>query len=245
MSMEYNNDGIQLTSSEESGIFIVSLDRKENVVNPAFVEALSACIDIVESAPHPKALVIRGVGKFFSNGLDLTYMLSHPEGTAPFIESFWRVLARILVLDCRSVAAINGHAFGAGLFLALACDYRVMRTARGYVNFPELHLGMRLAKGFAEISKAKVSRATLREGVLTGRRYGSAAAAAAGLVDAECPVEELMTSALALAQEGLPERLGAANFDAQSFRQMKMELYTDAYRALSLGTVDAAPESRL
>ena len=243
--MEYNNDGIQLTSSEESGIFVVSLDRKENVVNPAFVEALSACIDIVEGAPHPKALVVRGVGKFFSNGLDLTYMLSRPAGAAPLVESFWRVLARILVLDCRSVAALNGHAFGAGLFLALACDYRVMRTARGYVNFPELHLGMRLAKGFAELSKAKVSQATLREGVLTGRRYGSAAAVAAGLVDAERPVEELMTSAVALAKEGLPERLGAANFDAQSFRQMKMELYTDAYRALSLGTVDAAPESRL
>lgn len=243
--MRHDDDGIQLTSSEESGIFTLSLDRKENVVNPDFVRALSFCIDIVERAPHPKALVIIGRGKFFSNGLDLAFMLSQPRGTAPLIESFWRVLGRILVLDCRAVAAINGHAFGAGLFLALACDYRAMRTERGFVNFPELNLGMRLAKGFAEISKAKLTPATLREGVLTGRRYGSAAAVAAGLVDVECPLEELEGRATALAVEGLPENLGAANFDAQSFQQMKIELYTDAYRALSMGKVDAEPESRL
>ena len=47
------------------------------------------------------------------------------------------------------VAAINGHAFGAGVFLALACDWRLMRTERGFLNFPELNLGMRLSKAFA------------------------------------------------------------------------------------------------
>lgn len=244
-NVEYNSDGIQLTSSEECGIFVLSLDRNENVVNPDFVGALSASINIVECASHPKALVIIGRGKFFSNGLDLKFMLSTPQGTSPLIESFWRLLGRILVMDCRTVAAINGHAFGAGLFLALACDYRLMRTKRGFVNFPELNLGMRLAKGFAEISKAKLSPETLRDGVLTGRRYGSTEAIRTGLVDFECPFDELESRAIVIAEEGLPENLGAVNFDAQSFRQMKIELYTDAYRALSMGKVDAEPESRL
>jgi len=187
----------------------------------------------------------RPIHKFFSNGLSLEYMLTNPAGTAPMIESVWRLLSRLLVLDCRTVAAINGHAFGAGLFLALACDYRVMRTGRGYVNFPELNLGMRLAKGFAELSKAKLTAATLREGVLTGRRYGSADAVRAGIVDQECDAEELLDRAMDVAEAGLPENLGAASFDAQSFSQMKVELYTDAYRALALGSVDAKPESRL
>ena len=44
--------------------------------------------------------------------------------------------------------------FGGGFFLALACDWRVMRTQKGFLNFPELNLGMRLSKPFAELAKA-------------------------------------------------------------------------------------------
>ena len=120
-----------------------------------------------------------------------------------------------------------------------------MRTRRGFVNFPELNLGMRLAKGFAELSKSKLTAETLREAVLTGRRYGSGDAIRAGIVDDECDVEELLDRAVSLAEAGLPDNLGAASFDAQSFSQMKTELYVDAYRALALGLVDATPESRI
>ena len=272
MAPQFSQDGIVLTRDPSTGIFLLHLNRlsSKNVFDPTFVGAVSSAIKHVEKASHPKALVITGLEyddssgdaagatvnnnnkskkkpphKFFSNGLSLEYMLTNPEGTAPMIESVWRLLGRILILDCRTVAAINGHAFGAGLFLALACDYRLMRTERGFVNFPELNLGMRLAKGFAEISKAKLTTATLREGVLTGKRYGSGDAVQAGIVDEECAVEELLERAVAMAEAGLPDNLGAASFDAQSFSQMKVELYTDAYRALALGSVDAKPESRL
>ena len=269
MAPQFSQDGIVLTRDPSTGIFILYLNRlpSKNVFDPTFVGAVSSAIGHVEKAAHPKALVITGLEyepdadsvnkktktpahkffshKFFSNGLSLEYMLTTPEGTAPMIESVWRLLGRILVMDCRTVAAINGHAFGAGLFLALACDYRIMRTERGFVNFPELNLGMRLAKGFAEISKAKLTTATLREGVLTGKRYGSGDAVRAGIVDEECAVEELLERAAAMAEAGLPDNLGAASFDAQSLSQMKVELYTDAYRALALGSVDAKPESRL
>jgi len=262
---EFSQDGIMLARHPSTGIFVLYLNRiqDKNVFDPTLVAALSSAIECVEKAAHPKALVVTGleyeqqesnsdneskgsaVHKFFSNGLSLGYMLTNPAGTAPLIESVWRLLARLLVLDCRTVAAINGHAFGAGLFLALACDYRLMRTRRGFVNFPELNLGMRLAKGFAELSKAKLTAETLREAVLTGRRYGSGDAIRAGIVDDECDVEELLDRAVSLAEAGLPDNLGAASFDAQSFSQMKTELYVDAFRALRHGSVDATPESRI
>lgn len=239
-----DDNGIILTT-DSGGILTLLIDRGPNVFNPSLVKSLSEAIEKVEAASHPKALVVRGAGKFFSNGLDLDWMMENPTGTGKMIESVWRLLARILVLDCRTVAAINGHAFGAGLFLALACDFRVMRTERGYMCWPELNLGMRLAKGFAELSKAKASQATLREGVLTGKRYGSSDALSAGLVDAECSIEHLVEKAAELAAAGLPEALGLANFDPRAFREMKVELYCDAYRALSMGATDSEPHSRL
>lgn len=239
-----DDEGVTLASTP-SGVLTLSIDRGPNVFNPSLVKSLSEAIDKVEAASHPKALVVRGSGKFFSNGLDLDWMMANPTGTGAMIESVWRLLARILVLDCRTVAAVNGHAFGAGLFLSLACDFRVMRTERGYMCWPELNLGMRLAKGFAELSKAKASQATLREGVLTGKRYGSSDALSAGLIDAECSIESLAGKADDMAAAGLPDALGLANFDPRSFRDMKIELYCDAYRALSMGATDSEPHSRL
>eukprot|EP00586_Coscinodiscus_wailesii_P000250 CAMPEP_0172481200 /NCGR_PEP_ID=MMETSP1066-20121228/6866_1 /TAXON_ID=671091 /ORGANISM="Coscinodiscus wailesii, Strain CCMP2513" /LENGTH=244 /DNA_ID=CAMNT_0013243233 /DNA_START=53 /DNA_END=787 /DNA_ORIENTATION=- len=244
MTTLYDEDGVTLIRSS-NGVNTIVLDRGENRFNPSLISGLSKAITKVEAADHPKALIITGRGKFFSNGLDLDFMNTRPRQVPSMIESTWRLLARVLVLDCRTVAAINGHAFGAGLFLALACDYRLMRTERGYLNFPEVNLGMRLAKGFAEISKAKVGKLTLREGVLTAKRYGSREAVDAGLVDGECEVGDLLKEALALALAGLPENLGLMAFDPNSLREMKIELYTDAYRALTLGKVESLPESRL
>ena len=120
-----------------------------------------------------------------------------------------------------------------------------MRTQRGYLNFPELNLGMRLSKPFAELSKAKMSPSSLREGVLVGRRYDSAAALAAGLVDVECRVEDLTEEAKKLAQAGLPDQLKLLRFSPESFSTMKCELYTDAYRALTTGLHTSEPHSRL
>lgn len=144
--------------------------------------------------------------------------------------------------ECRSVsvqvAAINGHAFGAGLFLALACDWRVMRTLRGFLCFPELTLGMRLTPAFAELAKSKLSSQTLREAVLMGKRYGSTDAMVAGLVDDECAVEDLHAVAEHWATSRLPGSLKLMRFDPNAFHTMKVELYTEAFRALSIGLVE-------
>lgn len=240
-----DDNGVTLLESS-NGVLTLLMDRSPNVVNPSLISSLSKAVSMVEHKDHPKSLVITAVGKFFSNGLDLAYMQSHSGlDSAKMVESFWLLLARILVLNCRTVAAFNGHAFGAGLFLGLACDFRVMRTQRGYLNFPELNLGMRLAKGFAELTKAKCSPLVWREGVLTGKRYSSEDALQAGLIDQECNVKDLTSVANELAVAGFAENLGAEFFDPENFGVMKIELYTDAYRALTLGTVESLPQSRL
>ena len=161
------------------------------------------------------------------------------------VQSFWRWLGRLLVTDCHTVAAINGHAFGAGLFMALACDWRIMRTERGFVNFPELNLGLRLSKAFAELTKAKLAPSALRAGVLTGKRYSSTEALAEGIIDSECPVEELTAKAVAMAHSVLPTELGLGMFNAANFQAMKIELYTDAYLALTKGVNSSPPDARL
>jgi Delta3-Delta2-enoyl-CoA isomerase len=148
----FAEDGVSLTAAP-SGVLTLTLSRTENLINSTMVDLLSRALTVVEQASHPKALCITAEGKFFSNGLDVTWMGENAGEALSMIKAFWRVLARLLVLDCHTVAAINGHAFGGGLFIALACDHRVMRTERGFACFPELNLGMRLSKAFAELAK--------------------------------------------------------------------------------------------
>eukprot|EP00536_Pseudo-nitzschia_multiseries_P006724 jgi/Psemu1/286657/fgenesh1_pg.146_\ len=243
----YNAKGVSLTANDATSVYTLRMDRGPNVVNPEFVSLLGGALDAIEKAPHPKTLVVTGTGKFFSNGLDLEFLTKSSDAEqGRMIVSFWRLLARLLVADCRTVAAINGHGFGAGLFLALACDYRIMRTQRGFLCWPEVNLGMRLAKGFSELSKAKVADpGVLRDGVLTAKRYGSGEALNHGLIDAECAVDDLKDRSEDLAAAGLPESLGLQNFTPRTFQMIKIELYVDAYRALTSGQFDAPPESRL
>ncbi len=250
-----------------------------------------AALDVIDVHPecartNNKALIITGLvlgddggggdgittivdepaSKFFSNGLDLEWMMranaesdgggeedddddDDDDAVSKLIESYNSdVLARILTLPLRTIAAINGHCIGAGLFLALACDYRIMRTERGYLQWPEANLGMRLTKGFAELSRAKVNGDALREGVLGARRYTSAEAVASGIVDAEFPMGALYDEAFRLAVRGLPESesgMGLDHFDPVTYSEMKVEMYPDAYRALKFGKVRDPPHSRI
>lgn len=238
---------------------------EKNVINPTTIDLLVQALDVIEkhelcTSTNNKSLIITGLpantngekaaqhGKFFSNGLDLQWFTSAPPSSRPLmIENFCsKVLARILTLPMRTVAAIQGHCIGAGLFIALACDYRIMRTERGYVQWPEARLGMRLTKGFAELSKAKIlDHAVLREGVLSAKKYTPGEAVKCGIVDAAVPIEDLYQSAFECALEGLPEKMGLDYFDPKAMYEVKVEMFTDAYRALNLGKVEDLPHSRI
>lgn len=65
--------------------------------------------------------------RFFSNGLDLAWMGQNPHQVEKLLCDIWELLARLLVFPLPTCALLNGHGYGAGFFLALACDFRVMR----------------------------------------------------------------------------------------------------------------------
>ena len=266
-----DNDTSDHSSTSRIVILTIALNRhhEKNVINPRMISLLTQALDIIDSHPsvtntYDKALIITGLSssngksdeggssKFFSNGLDLQWMRHASASTdvSKMIESFnAQVLARILILPFRTIAAINGHCIGAGLFLALACDYRIMRTERGYLQWPEARLGMRLTKGFMELSKAKIrADDVLREGILTAKRYSPNEALASRIIDAMYPMEELFSRACQLAIAGMPmfpKGMNLEHFNPEAYSVLKIEMYTDAYRALTLGKIDDLPHSKI
>src|SRR5205807_2506735 len=102
----------------------------ENRFSAEWLKAVNHLLDTVADGESPAALVTTGGGKFYSNGLDLEWLMSHGDQAQQYIADVHELLARLLVLPVPTVAAINGHAFGAGAMLALAHDFRVMREDR-------------------------------------------------------------------------------------------------------------------
>jgi len=201
-------------------VFVLRMQSGENRFNPHFVAAWNAALDEVEASTGEAALVtVGGEEKYFSNGLDLDWLTGPGAKEAGrFLPTFVRLLGRIFAFPVPTVAAMNGHAFAGGGMLALAHDFRVMRAERGYFCLNEIDLRMPLAPGMAALVGARLQGAVLRDVVLTGRRYGGAEAAAAGIVDEAAPQAELLERAIERAR-------GLATKDRSAYATLKRNLH--------------------
>jgi Delta3-Delta2-enoyl-CoA isomerase len=161
---------------------ILHMSDGENRFNPGFVKAMNQALDTVEAVAGPCALVTTGSGKFYSNGLDLEWMLADPDGAAGFLDTVHALLDRLLRINVYTVAAVNGHAFAGGAMLASVHDCVIMRADRGYWCLPEVDLGLPLTPEMYAALAARVPRPALAEAALTGRRFTARDAAAAGIV---------------------------------------------------------------
>ena len=190
---------IELT--REGNVFILRFDVPENRFRPENVVARHEALDEVAGAGSPAALVTTGTGKFYSNGLDLDWLLGEAdeESRKTYIPQVLGLMARVLVFPTITVAAINGHAFGAGAQISLGHDYRVMRTGRGYWCMPEIDMHSPLHPGMTAIIQARVSRQTAHELVVTGTRYTAEAALAQQIVDYAVPEDEVLPRAVEIA----------------------------------------------
>ena len=94
-------------------------------------------------------------------------------------------------LPLPTLAAINGHALGGGLELALACDLRFMGEGSGRIGLPEVRLGMIPALGGTQRLPLLVGKGRAVEMMFKGLQLASDEAERIGLVNAVFPQEEL------------------------------------------------------
>ena len=125
--------------------------------------------------------------------------MANKDKAASNVAQVHSVFARMLLLPCVSVAAMNGHAFAGGAMLALSHDFRIMRADRGYFCLPEVDLGLPFTNGMRELITSRLSKQVAHESMVTGRRYSGDQAADAAIVDQARPESEVLTAALALA----------------------------------------------
>jgi enoyl-CoA hydratase/carnithine racemase len=182
-----------------AGIRVVQLGDGLNAVDDGFLDALGETLDRVEGDADATALVTTGSGKHYSNGFDLEFLGGLEQtAAAAFLDRTATTLARILTFPLPTVAAINGHAFGAGAMLVLAHDLRAQNAERGWFCLPEIDLGLQFAPFQLALITSRLTTATVEEAILSGRRYDGAASLAAGIVHAVATPDKLVTTAAEL-----------------------------------------------
>ncbi|KAG1747110.1 ClpP/crotonase-like domain-containing protein [Suillus paluster] len=198
-------DSLLTITHPQQGIWIIELHNGQDsrLTTRMIDEALRPALDVVERswcAMRDKqtsdgkdkdkgcgTLIIvgrRDQDKFFSNGFDYETV----KGNSSFFNDTANPLfARLLTYPIPTIAAINGHAFAAGMMLSLACDYRVMTDGsrrRAWMCMNEIHFGAPMPLSFTAIINAKVGSPVMRRRVaLEGHRFTPSEALKAGIVD--------------------------------------------------------------
>jgi enoyl-CoA hydratase/carnithine racemase len=208
-------------------IAVLNLGDDENRFSLGFLDEVSGHLDDIASS-GAGGLVTTGTGKFYSNGLDLDWLMAHGDQMQFYVGRVQALLARVLTLSMPTAAALNGHAFGAGAMLAMAHDYRVMRLDRGYFCFPEADIRIPFTPGMAALIQAKLTPAAAVASMTTGRRFGGADALQFAIVDATA-AEDAVTDAAV----GLLAPLGGK--DAGTLGAIKNTMYGPAVAALTTG----------
>ena len=140
-------------------------------------------------------------GAQFAAG-DLSWIGESPDLSVDSIRDrmlpFYRTWLSIRELEAPSIAAVNGHAVGAGLCLALACDLRY--AARGAkMSAPFTQLGMHAGMAATYLLPEAVGLAVARELLLTGRAVDADEALRIGLINGVFEAGDLLEGALAVA----------------------------------------------
>src|SRR5436305_13325704 len=135
----------------EDGVVVLTLalpDRR-NAMTGELTSAWGATVAGLRGDRSVRCVVVTGDGSAFCAGGDLSWIAESPDLSVDAIRDlmlpFYRTWLSIRELEAPSIAAINGHAVGAGLCLALACDIRyAARGAKLSAPFTQLrmHAGM-------------------------------------------------------------------------------------------------------
>jgi enoyl-CoA hydratase/carnithine racemase len=168
---------------------------RRNALDPPLLEAL---VEALGTLPQKgvRALVLTGEGDVFSSGYDIRAL---PEGVPPTQNPLGPALAAIAEGPLPVVAALNGVAIGGGCELAATCDLRVAHVGVT-LTMPPARLGLVYSPYGLRRFVSLVGESRTRELFLTAAPVTAERAQLWGLVDRVVAGEEVLPTALALAE---------------------------------------------
>ena len=223
------NEGELCKLEKRGAVYILTLlGHGEHRINPPLVEAMLTCLKTLKetlipssSSPSSSVLITTSEGKFFSNGLDLSYPSFPMVGVC-----FQKLLEAYMNLPMPTIAAVCGHAAAGGFILALAHDHILMRRDRGFLYMSEIDVSILIPPGVMNIVRYKMGPKAFKDAVLCGKKHTADVALSLGIVDSVYDDSEKTVQAASELAKELVSRKWKGNF----YRDMREAMYPDVFR---------------
>ncbi len=184
---------VELEIRRHLAVLRLNRPEKRNAIDPPMLETLDAHLATIESTRDLRAVILTGTGdKAFCAGADIKAWaaLDALGMWKQWIPRGQRILQQLAGLRPPVIAVLNGYAFGGGLELALACDFRIAANHASFA-MPEVKIGTVPGwGGTARLSKI-IGLARSKVMVLTGNPIDAQTALNWGLVTEMHPSDQL------------------------------------------------------
>jgi enoyl-CoA hydratase/carnithine racemase len=190
------------TLTQDGAVARLTLERPEarNALSRAMADALEETLARLARADDARAVVVAGRGRSFCAGADISEMPTLSPDEAEALAARWqRIMDGFAALPQVTIAAVQGHALGGGLMLAIAQDLRVAEASARF-GLPEVTLGFNPGYGIARLLDI-AGGAHGRDLMLTARVVDAAEAFRMGLVTRVVPDGALGAAADEMARE--------------------------------------------
>ncbi len=198
-----------LLERRDDGVAVLTLDDpdRRNAMTEAMGDALAERCAELAADPDLRVVVLTGTPTAFSAGGDLGMLedlgrRTREEGldATDFMREFYLRFLSVRELPVPVIAAINGHAVGAGLCVALACDLRIVADeAKVGLNFAKL--GLHPGMGGTWLLPRLLGGQQAAAWLYTGALVSGGVAAGQGLALESVPGDQVLDRALALAED--------------------------------------------
>jgi enoyl-CoA hydratase/carnithine racemase len=198
---------------KDETVAVIKLNNGENRHNLDFALTFNRVLDeIIKDKEVTAAILTSTDQKCWSLGIDVEWLMKQfTEQSFDNIKNCMyemnNVFKKLLLLPVPVIAAINGHAFGNGAILSCACDFRFMKSDRGYFCFPEVDLGIPFLPGMVAFVRKAIPEYKFNEMKLTGKKAGAVELAEHHIIEKACAdTDELMSESLAFAKTFIKKR---------------------------------------
>jgi 2-(1,2-epoxy-1,2-dihydrophenyl)acetyl-CoA isomerase len=196
-----------LLETRDGDVLTLRMNRPErlNALDPELGQALAAGVERAASDPAVRAVILTGAGRAFCAGGDLAVIRALRDAgrtreLEPLLQAGTRLIMALRSMGKPVIAAVNGPAAGAGMNVALACDYRIASEQAMFgQNFSKVGLFPDYGGTYLLPRLAGESRAAWM--FYTGDMITAEEAMRIGVVDRVVPPDMVMPDAEALAAQ--------------------------------------------
>lgn len=212
-------------------VAVLTMNNKENRMNLDYASAMIQALDeILEDKGVFSVVICSSDEKNWSQGIDLQWLMERKaaddlNAIRSFLYRMNDLFKKLLLYPMPVIAAINGHAFGNGALLSCTCDFRFMRSDKGFFCFPEVDVSIPFLPGMIAFARKAIPEYKYQEMVYSGRRFTASELEEHHVIRKACrDQDELMRESMDLARTFEKKR--------GIFGELKKRMYKSVIQAL-------------